>query len=62
MCEGLDLQVVAEGIEDSTQAAKLRALGCGMGQGYYFGRPVDGLATLRFLQENYYEHGERITA
>lgn len=62
MCEGLDLQVVAEGIEESTQAAKLRALGCGMGQGYFYGRPVDGLATLRFLQENYYEQGERISA
>ena len=28
MCEGLDLQVVAEGIEDYAEATKLRALGC----------------------------------
>ena len=35
MCEGLDLEVVAEGIEDYAEAAKLRTLGCGMGQGYY---------------------------
>jgi EAL domain-containing protein (putative c-di-GMP-specific phosphodiesterase class I) len=62
MCEGLDLQVVAEGIEDYAEAVKLRALGCGMAQGYYYGKPVDGAATLRYLQENYYEAGERVSA
>src|SRR5690606_34990974 len=30
MCEGLDLQVVAEGIEEQAEAEKLKALGCGM--------------------------------
>jgi EAL domain-containing protein (putative c-di-GMP-specific phosphodiesterase class I) len=54
MCEGLELEVVAEGIEDYSEAVKLRTLGCGMGQGYHFGRPADGIATLRFLHENYY--------
>ena len=53
MCEGLDLAVVAEGIEDRTEAEKLRGLGCAMGQGYFFGRPADAAATQRYLQENY---------
>ncbi|NTJ41474.1 EAL domain-containing protein [Agrobacterium larrymoorei] len=53
MCEGLDLQVVAEGIEDRSEAEKLRGLGCSMGQGYFYGRPVDALATHRYLVENY---------
>jgi diguanylate cyclase (GGDEF)-like protein len=53
MCEGLDLDVVAEGIEEKADADKLKSLGCGMGQGYYYGRPVDGAATLRYLQEHY---------
>jgi diguanylate cyclase (GGDEF)-like protein len=53
MCEGLDLEVVAEGIEDHTEAVKLRSLGCGMGQGYHFGRPADSATTLRFLYESY---------
>ncbi|TCL75830.1 diguanylate cyclase/phosphodiesterase [Rhizobium sp. BK251] len=57
MCEGLDLEVVAEGIEDYAEAVKLRALGCGMGQGYYFGKPADAIATLRYLQEKYYDFG-----
>jgi len=51
MCDGLDLQVVAEGIEEQADAEKLRALGCGMGQGYYYGRPADSAATQRYLQE-----------
>lgn len=55
MCDGLDLEVVAEGIEDRMEADKLRQLGCGMGQGYFFGRPADGAATQRYLQENYRE-------
>lgn len=53
MCDGLDLQVVAEGIEDKSEADKLRSLGCAMGQGYFYGRPVDAAATQRYLQENY---------
>lgn len=55
MCEGLDLEVVAEGIETEAEAQKLRELGCGMGQGYHFGRPADAAATLRYLAENHHE-------
>jgi diguanylate cyclase (GGDEF)-like protein len=36
----LDLQVVAEGIEVSGQLECLRDLGCEMGQGYFFARPL----------------------
>jgi diguanylate cyclase (GGDEF)-like protein len=55
MCEGLDLEVVAEGIETEAEAQKLRELGCGMGQGYHFGRPVDAATTLRYLAEHHHE-------
>ncbi len=55
MCDGLNLAVVAEGIEQKADAEKLRELGCGMGQGYYFGKPVDGAATLRYLHDHYRE-------
>jgi len=40
LCSSLGLQVVAEGIETPEQAARLVAKGCGIGQGYLFGRPV----------------------
>jgi EAL domain-containing protein (putative c-di-GMP-specific phosphodiesterase class I) len=55
MCQGLDLAVVAEGIEEQADVDMLRALGCGMGQGYHYGRPVDGAATLRYLQDHYHD-------
>lgn len=55
MCEGLDLEVVAEGIEEQAEEEKLRALGCAMGQGYFYGRPADAAATQRYLHENYRE-------
>ena len=53
MCEGLELAVVAEGIEHSSEALKLKALGCGLGQGYFYGKPADADATLRYLSEHY---------
>ncbi|MEV4608222.1 EAL domain-containing protein [Neorhizobium sp. LMR1-1-1.1] len=55
MCQGLDLAVVAEGIEEQADVDMLRTLGCGMGQGYHYGRPVDGAATLRYLQDHYHD-------
>jgi EAL domain-containing protein (putative c-di-GMP-specific phosphodiesterase class I) len=40
LAEGLDLKVVAEGIETKEQAEALRALNCIYGQGYRFARPL----------------------
>jgi EAL domain-containing protein (putative c-di-GMP-specific phosphodiesterase class I) len=37
----MQLGMVAEGIELQVQRQKLLRLGCGMGQGYFFGRPMD---------------------
>ncbi len=36
----LHLRVVAEGVETAEEAAQLRAMGCELGQGYYFARPL----------------------
>ena len=40
MGESLGLVLVPEGIESEAQADELRALGCRLGQGFLFGRPV----------------------
>jgi EAL domain-containing protein (putative c-di-GMP-specific phosphodiesterase class I) len=40
--QALDMQIVAEGIEEASQLDSLRDLQCGIGQGYYFSRPVSG--------------------
>jgi diguanylate cyclase (GGDEF)-like protein len=47
--ELLGLAVVAEGIEEPVQAARLRAVGCPLGQGYLFSRPVDAAGVDRLL-------------
>ncbi|MDE0804216.1 MAG: EAL domain-containing protein, partial [Acidimicrobiales bacterium] len=36
----LGVDVIAEGIETDEQLAALRAMGCQLGQGYYFSRAV----------------------
>jgi len=45
----LSLDVIAEGIELPEQWQTLRALGCGLGQGYLFARPMDADASMAFL-------------
>jgi diguanylate cyclase (GGDEF)-like protein/PAS domain S-box-containing protein len=38
--QGLNMATVAEGIEDEVQLAALQELGCDLGQGYLFARPL----------------------
>ena len=40
VAKSLRLRVVAEGIETEQQAARLRAMGCDYGQGFFFARPL----------------------
>jgi EAL domain-containing protein (putative c-di-GMP-specific phosphodiesterase class I) len=40
MGHGLDMKIIAEGVEHKGQAEKLAAMGCDYAQGYYFGKPV----------------------
>ena len=48
--ESLKLEVVAEGIEEAEQRDGLRALGCALGQGYYFSRPLSAADMQQFLE------------
>jgi EAL domain-containing protein (putative c-di-GMP-specific phosphodiesterase class I) len=49
--QSLQLQTVAEGVEDSTQFLTLRRMGCDVGQGYYFGRPMEVADIERLLSD-----------
>jgi diguanylate cyclase (GGDEF)-like protein len=46
MARGMDMEIVAEGIETEEQAKLLRLLGCRYGQGFGLGRPVDARQVL----------------
>jgi len=47
----LGVEVIAEGVESRAQAALLAEMGCDMGQGYLFARPLPPEAAAEFLSE-----------
>lgn len=51
MSEGLDLDVVGEGIETVEQLSFLKNLGCKAGQGYYYSRPLTAEDFSTYLQK-----------
>jgi len=44
LAHALGLTAIAEGIETAEQLTVLRALGCDLGQGYFFARPASAEA------------------
>jgi diguanylate cyclase (GGDEF)-like protein len=51
LAHGLGIGVVAEGIETDSQVERLRQLGCDLGQGYLFSRPVPAERTAALLRD-----------
>lgn len=51
LCRGLDLQVLAEGVETEAEVATLRSLGCHIFQGYHFSRPLPTDEFCRLLMD-----------
>jgi diguanylate cyclase (GGDEF)-like protein/PAS domain S-box-containing protein len=52
LAQGLELTVVAEGIEEMGQVAALRKLGCRVGQGFYFAKPLAPAALEAFVRDH----------
>lgn len=50
--QGLNLQVIAEGVETEEQLAFLQSLHCEMGQGYFFSKPLSAAAATQLCLEN----------
>jgi diguanylate cyclase (GGDEF)-like protein len=53
LCKGLNLGIVAEGIENRAQLESLRSLGCQVVQGYFISRPVPADAINALLSKNW---------
>lgn len=51
LAQNLHLEVVAEGIETEEQLNLLQILGCKLGQGYFFSKPVDAQSIEKLLSE-----------
>lgn len=47
--KALGITVVAEGVENEAQASHLDQLGCALGQGYFFSKPLDKAAATTML-------------
>lgn len=52
MAQSLNLEVVAEGVETEQQADLLRALHCGIAQGYLYYKPMPEAVVFDVLQQN----------
>jgi diguanylate cyclase (GGDEF)-like protein len=50
MAHGLGMTVVAEGVENDMQLRALVELGCDMGQGFLFSKPMDGPSVEKLLR------------
>ena len=49
LAHSLGIDAVAEGIETPAQLEKLQQLGCDLGQGYLFSKPVDSQTASQLL-------------
>jgi EAL domain-containing protein (putative c-di-GMP-specific phosphodiesterase class I) len=54
MAKGLNLNLIAEGVENQTQIDHLRKAGCGLAQGFFYSHPVPEEELLRFIKSNEY--------
>jgi diguanylate cyclase (GGDEF)-like protein/PAS domain S-box-containing protein len=58
---GLNMRIVAEGVETEVQLAMLRELGCDEYQGYLFARPLDAPAVTALLGGQAAQHASGLT-
>ncbi len=58
LCRSLDIQLVAEFVEDEPHLMQLRELGCFNIQGYFYSRPLRPDICLKYLLEPHQAYGE----
>lgn len=50
--QGLGMEIIAEGIETSEQREQLSGMGCSLGQGFLFAKPMPLLTVINYLQKD----------
>ena len=50
LATALGLDTIAEGVENEAQMRTLKHIGCGLGQGYLFGKAMTAVQTLEFIE------------
>lgn len=53
LAHGLNMDVIAEGVENEDDMNRLREMGCEFGQGYYFGMPMLPVDAQTFIAEHW---------
>jgi len=51
LASSLGMAAIAEGVESAGQAVRLHELGCGLAQGFYFGKPRPAEEVLQWLAD-----------
>jgi diguanylate cyclase (GGDEF)-like protein len=60
LARSLSLPTTAEGIEDSETVTRMQALGCDIGQGYYFGKAMPAQEAAAFAGHEIHGHARKI--
>ncbi|MEW8537669.1 MAG: EAL domain-containing protein [Candidatus Thiodiazotropha endolucinida] len=58
MAKGLNLNLIAEGVENQTQIDHLSRAGCGLAQGFFYSHPVPEDELLKFIKLNGNTNGQ----
>jgi len=59
MCKELGLKTLVEGVETQEQMEFLRGIGCGRGQGYFFGKPASLVEVEQAMEAQLYPNLEK---
>jgi EAL domain-containing protein (putative c-di-GMP-specific phosphodiesterase class I) len=59
LANALGLSAIAEGVENADQAAELKTLGCQVGQGFYFSKPLRAGEFDELLACHFMPHADR---
>ena len=51
LAKNLNMEVIAEGVEEQSQLTLLREIGCDCAQGYFFSQPLDPEAAQKWLMK-----------